>query len=120
MTETNEAKWVWMAHPAHFIGANDCQFRLATYVNGFIISSVGEYKPMFSNKPDWQEIGWGRTYETMVFKARKATGENECAACLYVVSDFSNIDMEGYDSAKAAYAGHIAMCEKYSKEQPHD
>jgi hypothetical protein len=34
--------WVWMRHPAHFIGAGDCQFFLATYVGTYIVSTVGE------------------------------------------------------------------------------
>lgn len=35
-------KWIWMPHPAHFICAKDCRFHLATYVGGYIVSTVGE------------------------------------------------------------------------------
>lgn len=31
-----------MPHPAHFVAAEYCRFRLATYVNGVIVSTVGE------------------------------------------------------------------------------
>lgn len=40
----DKSQWIWMPHPGHFIAANDCNFRMNTYVNGFIISTVGELK----------------------------------------------------------------------------
>jgi len=37
--------WFWMPHVAHLCVGNWCRFHLATYVNGHIISTVGEYLP---------------------------------------------------------------------------
>lgn len=37
--------WVWMPHPGHFICSNDCRYKLNTYVNGYIVSTVGELWP---------------------------------------------------------------------------
>ena len=37
--------WIWMPHPGHFIGASNCKFIMNTYVNGYIVSTVGEYFP---------------------------------------------------------------------------
>ena len=36
------SEWLWMPHTAHFICGKECQFHLATYVNGVIVSTVGE------------------------------------------------------------------------------
>lgn len=50
----------------HFCGARDCWWQRATFVRGFLISSVGDYHPRsFLGR---QEIGPGRLYETMVFE----------------------------------------------------
>lgn len=35
-------KWIWMPHAGHFICAKWCRFVLNTYVNGYIVSTVGE------------------------------------------------------------------------------
>ena len=36
-------KWIWMGHAGHFILGHKCRFHLSTYVNGYIVSTVGEY-----------------------------------------------------------------------------
>ena len=86
-----------MPHPAHLIVSRDCRFHLATFIPGarvcgVIISTVGEWLPDsevreitarcrgvqlegrgdarladYMAKIGFQEIGAGRTYETMVF-----------------------------------------------------
>jgi len=42
---TRRDEWVWMPHAAHLMVGNDCRFHLATYVGGYIVSTVGEYLP---------------------------------------------------------------------------
>lgn len=37
--------WIWQPHAGHFIGGRYCKFFLNTYVNGYIVSTVGEYFP---------------------------------------------------------------------------
>lgn len=37
--------WVWMPHAGHLCVGHMCRFRLNTYVNGYIVSTVGEYFP---------------------------------------------------------------------------
>lgn len=136
--KNKENKWIWMPHPAHLIVARDCQFHLATYVGKYIVSTVGEWFPDSSvrkifadskgieikgrgdawdadymKKIGYEEIGAGRLYETMVFKARKS--DKPC--CLYVPSSFSDIDMDGYNDAKSAYKGHLKMCRKWSNRR---
>ena len=124
-------KWVWMPHAGHFILGHKCRFRLNTYVNGYIISTVGEYVPdndiidikapefnglrgdskenAYIEKYICEEIGFGRKFETMVFKGEKS--KHKC--CPYEVSDYGNIDFRGYNTPASAYKGHLKMCKKY-------
>lgn len=136
-------KWVHMGHVGHFICGSKCQFHLNTCVGKYIVSTVGELWPERSVReihanmrdPKWhkdnnrlrgdeydhaymkkfgfEEIGCNRKYETMVFKAKKDK-ENKC--CPYTVSDWSEVDMYGYNTAENAYKGHLEMCNKWSKK----
>jgi hypothetical protein len=131
-------KWVWMPHAGHFILGSGCRFRLNTYVGGYIVSTVGEYLPDSrvreiyaqsrgiklegmgdAREYDWlkkngyEELGVGRTYETMVFKAQRSPKGEEC--CPWRMVSGSNEDFGGYSDASAAYAGHLKMCAKWSK-----
>ncbi len=92
----SKADWVWMPHPAHFICARDCRFHLATKVGDFIVSTVGELLPDsavreiyaecrsitlegegdarltdWMTKAGYEDIGYQRKYETMVFIAAR-------------------------------------------------
>ena len=138
----NKANWVWMPHHGHLIIGYACRFHLNTYVGGYIVSTVGEWWPERSSReiharvydPEWlaenqhllgdtfdhaymkkfgfEEIGVGRTYETMVFKATKDT-ENIC--CPWKMDRSPYVEMDGYTTAADAYQGHLKLCEKYSK-----
>jgi hypothetical protein len=131
--------WVWMPHAGHFICSKDCEFKLNTYVNGYIVSTVGEMWPERAvreihaqvHNPEWlsqnrhlrgddfdsaymkkfgyEEIGYGRKYETMVFKAKKS--KHKC--CPYEMVSGSEIDSDGYNKPEDAYAGHLKLCNKY-------
>lgn len=111
-------KWIWMPHPGHLCIASQCRFHLNTYVGKYIVSTVGEYVPADSRESDWmkkngfKEIGLDRTYETMVFKAVKS--KDKC--CPWRQSTGSNLDMEGYNDADSAAAGHMKTCIKWSKK----
>lgn len=140
MKRIDKSKWVWMPHAGHYICSGDCRFVLCTYVDGFIVSTVGEmwndrrvreihakiYDPVwyesnrqrlgddfdraYFDKFGWGEIGVDSTYETMVFKAKRS--KNKC--CKYVVSDYSGLEQDRYNNAEDAYKGHMKMCKKYS------
>lgn len=101
-------KIIWMGHAGHFICGNECHFRLNTYVNRFIVSTVGEL-PDPRKEGKLMEIGLGRNYETMVFKGVPSG----VACCPYKQVDGDNLDFDGYNTAEAALAGHNAMVEKY-------
>lgn len=127
-----------MPHAGHFICAKDCKFHLNTYVGGVIVSTVGEYWPdsqvrkihaevagkhiegrgdeydrNYFKEFGWEDIGCGRKYETMVFKA---TQDKENTCCPWRQSSGSDLDFNSYNDSNAAFAGHMAMCEKWAKK----
>ena len=111
--------------------------------NGFIVSTIGEYWPERIAReihasiydPEWhelnnhlkgdtydhaykkrfgfEEIGYERKYETMVFKSRPAR-KRDCDACPYIIKSGENVDFDGYQDGESAYRGHMELCEKWS------
>lgn len=130
-----KSEWSWLPHPAHFICSQDCRFHLATYVGGFIVSTVGEYFPDavlreilattkgvvlegrgddrradYMKKVGFEDIGAGRKYETMVFPA-KSSGET---CCPWEPYDYDPLDTRGYNDPGEAARGHLLLCEKWA------
>lgn len=137
-----EENWIWMPHPGHLCVSQDCRFFLNTYVGGYIVSTVGEYLPdnavlkiyaqsrkyplTLASKGDavvsnflkenggFEDIGYGRKYETMVFNAvREKDPRGVCCPWRQTGSDLA---IEGYNDAIEAAAGHMKFCRKYSKK----
>lgn len=140
MKYINAKKEVWMPHAGHLCVGRQCQFHLNTYVNGYIVSTVGEYVPdapvrrimresrgrRLDLKGDeeraefgFEEIGDQRLYETMVFRGGP---DDKWQCCPYVATDWSELEMEGYMTATDAYQGHLKYVAKYrnKKEGHHD
>jgi hypothetical protein len=105
---------IWMPHAGHFIGGHQCEFRLNTYVNGYIVSTVGELKHPYKPEGSWMDIGFGRKYETMVFLAKESP---KTPCCPYRQASGLDIDSEGYNDPGAAYRGHLAMVAKFQKRR---
>lgn len=106
---------IWMGHAGHFICGRECQFRLNTYVNGFIVSTVGELVVSTTPRGKFTPLGAGpHPYETMVFRA-KPTGEK---CCPYEQADGQDLDSERYMTANEATEGHLAMIAKWSRAAP--
>lgn len=63
----------------------------------------------------FEEIGVGRTYETMVFKAGDPCSSKGCGCGLPEI-DGMELDFEGYNNAQDATRGHTAMCAKYANQ----
>ncbi len=104
--------WKWFGMPGHFIGASDCRFHMATRIGPWIVSSVGAYAPSHS-RDTLIEIGFDRTYETMVFKA----AECDCPGDLcegHALEDTTELDMLPAKDPKTANANHMAMCLKWA------
>lgn len=101
----SEDKWKWLPHPAHFIGADKCAFRLATVVgNGrYIVSTIGEYQAHDKIVPLG---GDGRLYETMVFTAKKVP--DQC--CQYEPENYNELEMRPATDAATAQFNHMHAC----------
>lgn len=92
----------YFGHPAHFIGAYRCRFSLATLTDsGYVVSTVGDMAPIDDQAGPPQEIGYGRLYETMVFKH---TGDfHECGCPRWHGPE---LVCKSYDTPQDAAAGH--------------
>ena len=106
--------WKWLGYAAHLIVGARCQFHLATVVGDYLVSTVGEYKSDHRAK-DFEEIGAGRLYETMVFRV---TGEvcklPDCNCGGPEVEDWSEMDTNVYNLRGDATKGHMEMCERWA------
>lgn len=134
------AEWIWMPHPAHFIAASNCRFHLATWVGGYVVSTVGEYVPDsavrevlassrgitlagrgdareydWMKKAGYEKIGCDRLYETMVFKAQPAPADDGQACCPWRIDVSEEVDSAGYNDSESAARGHMELCEKWAK-----
>ena len=142
--EISQDQWHWFGSAGHFICAQWCRFHLCTLIGNYLVSTVGEYVPDetvreihceihgitlegrgdarladYMNKVGFQELGYKRTYETMVFKAGAPCTAEGCNCGLPSLADGCELEADGYNDAGAATKGHLALCHKYAKEQPH-
>lgn len=130
-----------MPHAGHFIGGRDCQFFLNTCVGDYVVSTVGEYLPDapvreifadsrgialqgkgdarladYMKKIGFEDIGYQRKYETMVFRSRPATAAECCP--FEAAFEGGELDMDSYNEAGAAFRGHLALCLKWMEIVP--
>lgn len=128
--------WIWYGHAGHLIVSASCRFHLLTWVNGYIVSTVGEYFPdreirrcmksdddelrglkgddfdhKYFKKYGFEEIGCERKYETMVFIAKKC----DCGCDEYKPAYYDCLDFKGYNTSKEASQGHYEFCETWDK-----
>lgn len=145
MKRVPESNWEWYGEAGHFICGRDCRFHLCTKIGNYVISTVGKYWPSRSSReihasvhdPKWlaenksllgayfdaaymkrfgfEQIGFDRTYETMVFRASGKCEAKECNCGLPTI-DPTELDFLGYNDAKSAREGHMKLCRKWSRE----
>lgn len=128
MKRIPESKWVWHGFAAHFCCGEWCRFHLATTVGNYLVSTVGKYvhpsksgasekteREFLKDNPEGEEIGYGRYYETMVFKA----GAPCSCGCGIPSIDGSEIDSGCYQNSKDAAEGHRRLCLKFASKLPH-
>jgi hypothetical protein len=138
-----ESEWRWFGSAGHLIVAEWCRFHLCTQIGPFLISTVGEYVPDeavreihcvahgiilegqgdarrydYMRKVGYQEIGYGRTYETMVFRTTGEVCHAAGCGCGLPLIDGHDLDMRGYLTAGAATIGHLELCRQYAAEAP--
>lgn len=135
-------EWRWYGNAGHFICSSDCRFHLTTEVGRFLVSTVGQYLPDsavreitsksrgvflegrgdareadYMKKLGFEEIGLGRTFETMVFKlGTTRCTRPDCDCGLPDVADWGGVVQEGYNDAGSATRGHMKLCAKYAKK----
>jgi len=106
-----KSRWTWMPHAGHYIRGGECRFRLCTCVGRYIVSTVGEL-PSRADAREFEPVGCGRLYETMVFRAVKS--KNGC--CPYEMETPSEVDFRGYNDPRKARIGHMELCRKWARE----
>jgi hypothetical protein len=134
MSDVAPADWKWFGNAGHFICGSQCRFHLTTLVGAYLVSTVGQYLPDSSTREilaqcrgielkgrgdareaDWmekagfEEIGCGRKFETMVFKALKPCDSADCGCGLPEING-TELEFRGYNDARAATAGHMELC----------
>jgi hypothetical protein len=127
----------WFGTPGHFICAFDCRFHMCTQVGNYLVSTVGELffdstireitaqsrgitlegrgdsrRADYMTKIGFEDIGYKRKYETLVFKAGASCVAKECNCGLPEI-DGSELDSDTYNDRKSATEGHRAMVSKY-------
>lgn len=107
---------VWHGQAGHFVGWRDCQWHLCTEVNGYIISTLGEYIPNRQRNTVGQAMPLGLSpddlYESMIFEVG---GHCPCG-CGHPTQSGSSLDMNRYKTPLEARLGHMKLVEEYSKK----
>lgn len=81
-----------------------------------VIEGIGdEWDRNYMKAFGFDDIGFNRKYETMVFKAKKSP-EKGCKACIYVIESGRELDMDGYNKPEDAFKGHLKMCLKWANK----
>lgn len=97
----------------HLIVAEHCHWFATTDVNGYRISTIGDYRPPHGGG-ERETVGFERFYETMVFPLSDRICGCGCDAPL--VSSWCELEMEGYNEMTEARAGHERMVERWSQK----
>lgn len=134
--------WKWFGSAGHLIVASHCRFHLCTLVGKYLVSTVGEYWPergsreihadiydkawleanrhrkgddfdaAYMKRFGFEEIGHGRKYETMVFRAGAPCTSPDCR-CGIPTHDGQDLDFCAYNNANEATKGHMRLCKKW-------
>ena len=113
------SEWKWFGFPGHFISARNCRFRLCTQVGGYLVSTVGSYWPTIGEGEE-QEIGCGRKYETMVFRAGEPCTQKGCNCGQPVLDPALELAMIGCNTPDEAQRNHMVTCARYAAMPPPD
>jgi hypothetical protein len=65
----------------------------------------------YLEKMGYEEIGIGRKYESVVFKAKRS----KQGCCPWEMASATGLDMRGYNNPDQAMRGHYQLCDKWSK-----
>jgi hypothetical protein len=140
-----QSQWKWYGHAGHLIVGQWCRYHLCTLVNGYLVSTVGEYWPerpvreihAHVHDPKWlaenqhrrggdfdsaymkrfgfENIGCDRKYETFVFKAGEPCKSETCGCGLPEING-SELDSLSANDAKTAANNHLILCRKFFRK----
>jgi len=132
----------WFGNAGHFICGHWCRFHLTTQVGPWLVSTVGEYWPervvreihaevhdagwlaenahlkgdtfdaAYMKRFGFEQIGYNRLYETMVFRAGEPCNDPGCGCGLPAI-DGRELDSAGYMNAKDATKGHHKLVARW-------
>jgi len=121
-----EKYWKWFGLVGHFICGRWCRFHMATQIGDHFISTVGLYVhprhsqgseqaeiKFLAENPNGEQIGYDRTYETMVFRAGLACTATDCD-CGMPQIDGHELDYLPANSIKEAQDNHMMLCKKWA------
>lgn len=110
MSQTPQNEWKWYGYAGHFSGGSACAYHLCTRIGGFLISTLGDYRPP-SRGGKRQLLGLANDswFETFVFHCE---GEDENGDP--IVPSFNEIDSRRYGTSIEAERGHYEFCQKYA------
>lgn len=111
MPRISESEWKWYGYGGHLCVSSFCAYHLATRIGGFLISTIGDYRPRGKER---ETIGAGPDsfFETFVFRCDGETKDGNPD------SDLSEIDSERYATSIEAERGHYRYCKKYASLSP--
>jgi hypothetical protein len=141
MSRIPESEWRWFGNAGHFICGHYCRFHLCTLIGNFLVSTVGQYLPDsavrnilagtrgialegkgdareadYMRKVGYEEIGYQRTFETMVFRVTgKACAAADCGCDMPQIIP-AELAFSGYNTAGEATAGHMRHCAEVADE----
>lgn len=88
---------------------------------GITLEGIGDYRrASWMKQAGFEQIGSGRTFETMVFRAGERCTVEDCGCGLPALDPPSELDSDAYNDAGSATRGHYAMCEKWAQIDPAD
>ena len=97
--------WKWYGDALHLCVSAKCRFHLATEINDFVISTVGDYWPTESARETITSVNDG-FYETGMFRIQ---GRCDCG-CGEPEIDPTELKTRVYATPGEANAGHLEMC----------
>jgi hypothetical protein len=130
-----KSEWEWFGNAAHFICGHMCRFHMATKVGDYLVSTVGEMWPDsevreiyastrgialrgkgdaraadYMKKIGYEEIGYRRKFETMVFRAGPRCTAKGCKCGMPCITGHE-LESDGYNDAGSATIGHNILCD---------
>ena len=116
----NPRDWKWFGFPGHFILSSRCKFHLTTQVGNKLVSTVGALtaKEHLGDMEisEFDDVGLGRKFETMVFHAGTPCDFESCNCGLPEI-DGCELHMMGANDADVAQRNHFLCCEWASEHQ---